>query len=114
MLQKYLQFAKKEDVPLRVITKNKKEMKIKLLAYSSKYIKYRFLNNNNEGTINVENVESCTCLKDDDEIKFNKYIIQEKFKIINLEDKIKNFENYYLEIINLLLSMEEKDSKRIS
>lgn len=113
MLQKYLEFAIKENVPLRLITKNKKEMKIELLSYDSNHIKYRFLNNT-EGTIYVKNVESCTCLKHDDELKFNKKIIKEKYQINNLEENIKNFEAYYLEIIDLLLSREEKNSKRIS
>lgn len=112
MLQKYLKFAIKENAPLRIITKNNKEMKIELLSYDSNPIKYRFLNNK-EGTIHLENIQSCECLKEDDEIKFTKKFLKEKYNVHNLEENIKNFEAYYLEIINLLFSREEKDSERI-
>lgn len=112
MLRKIFEFAITEDSPLKIITKNNKEMKIKLLSYDSISIKYRFLNNN-EGTIYLENIKSCECLKVADKIKFNKSILKEKYTIDNLEENIKNFESYYLEIIDLLLSIEEKYSDRI-
>lgn len=86
-------------------------MRVNILYVTSFTANYSFVNNkNSSSTIKLENILDITFINKKDEVDFKYYFLETKYNVNNLKDKIESLEKYYMEIIDILLSKEEKNS----
>ena len=97
--------------PVEIQTRNKKSMRVNILYVTGFTANYSFVNNkNSSSTIKLENILDITFINKKDEVDFKYYFLETKYNVNNLKDKIESLEKYYMEIIDILLSKEEKNS----
>ena len=107
----YLKYAMNYGKSVKIQTRNNKFMKVNILNVTSLTVKYSFINNDNSNSIiNVENILNVSFIEKKDEIDFRYYCLEKKYNTNHIEDKLETIENYYLEILNILLSKEEENS----
>lgn len=107
----YLKYAMNYGKSVKIQTRNNKFMKVNILNVTSLTVNYSFINNDNSNSIiNVENILNVSFIEKKDEIDFRYYCLEKKYNTNHIEDKLETIENYYLEILNILLSKEEENS----
>lgn len=110
MLQQYLAFAMKNNAILKIGTSKGKNLSVRILRYNSEMIEYQFKNSEIAGKIRLQNVVECKCEDKKLEEQFQYHMLEEKYQTKDLKKRIQNFANYYMEIIELLLSKEKENS----
>lgn len=107
----YLKYAVQNNTPLKIRTKNDKFMNAKILSFTSIRVEYSFLNNSsNKSTIYLENITSVNFINKEDEKEVKYELLSIKYNSKNLKSNIEVLEKYYLELIDILLGKEEKNS----
>lgn len=107
---RYLLFAQRNNKVLKIITSKEKEIKVKIIGYENGLVKYKFSNSEKISAIRFENIISTNFEKEEDEKEFMYQNLSKKYDTFKLEETIKSFEKYYLEIIETLLNREKKGS----
>lgn len=113
MVLKYIQFGIKNNKILEILTQKQKKFKIIPLKYQQEkaMLIYKLINKNDESRIKLENIAQIHLAKKEDEEEFLYKIIEDKYKTINLKERITKFQKYYMEIIEQLISKEQEGTK---
>ena len=113
IILKYIMYSIKNNKSLKVSTKNGKTYDIKDIEYNKekKMLEYKYANTGNEAKIRMENIVKVELTNPEEQKEFVYKILSEKYNTINLKKKLENFKEYYLEIIDELLSKEKEGTK---
>lgn len=106
----YLLYALRKKKILTMVTMNQKKMKVKIIGIEDGKAKYQVLNSAFEGKIKFENIVSVNLENKQEEKLFLYEQLNKKYNTSNLKEIIENFEKYYLEMIEVLLAREAKNS----
>lgn len=110
VILKHLLFSYSNNRTLKIQTINNKQMRVIIVGFEKELIKYRILNNKYISSIRFGNIVSTIFENEEDEKEVLYEILNEKYNTVGLGERIRNFEHYYLEIIQKLLTKERKDS----
>lgn len=113
IILRYIVYSIKNNKSLKVSTKNEKTYDIKDIEYNEekKMLEYKYVNTGNEAKIRIENIVKVELTNPEEQKEFAYRILSEKYNTINLKKKLENFKEYYLEIIDELLSKEKEGTK---
>lgn len=111
-IQERLIFARKNNKTIKIETKNKKYMYVKIYGYENNCILYKFWNSDKLGKINYSNIVNVSFTNQEDEKEFIYDWLSTKYKTPTLREKIENFEKYYMEIIEELLREGKNNLER--
>lgn len=109
----YILYAIKNNKILTIETQNDKKYSIKEMKYNAEkgLLEYQFVANSKEGKIRIENVININLTDEQEQKEYIYTVVGSKYNSINLKEKIENFEEYYLELIETLLSKEAENTK---
>ena len=110
---RYIMYSIKNNKILKISTKNGKTYDIKDIEYNkeNKLLWYKYANTGNESKIKMENIIRVELTNPEEQKEFAYRMLSEKYNTIDLKKKLENFKEYYLEIINELLSKEKDGTK---
>ena len=106
----YLLYALRKEKVLTIVTSNQKKMQVKIIGIEDGKAKYQVLNSTFEGKIKFENIVSVNLENKQEEKLFLYEQLNKKYNTNNLKEIIEKFEKYYLEMIEVLLAREAKNS----
>ena len=111
MLEEYLKFSLENRKELIITSNNNKIMTIIINQFDREKAYFTFTNTNTDGQIMIKNIKKCSSKNEEDEKKVKYNLISKEYNTENFEESLKNFENYYMEILEILKNKEESNSK---